>query len=83
VVDIKDMFIDIGASSKEEALEFGVRPGDQVVPFFEFQTMKNEKLLLAKAWDNRIGCAIAIDVLEQLQNQSHPNIVFGVGTVQE
>ncbi|WP_420486128.1 M42 family metallopeptidase [Gottfriedia acidiceleris] len=83
VVDIKDMFIDIGASSKEEALEFGVRPGDQVVPYFEFQTMKNEKLLLAKAWDNRIGCAIAIDVLEQLQGQAHPNIVFGVGTVQE
>ncbi|WP_369700014.1 M42 family metallopeptidase [Bacillus sp. AFS041924] len=83
VVDIKDMFIDIGASSREEALEFGVRPGDQVVPYFEFQKMKNEKLLLAKAWDNRIGCAIAIDVLEQLQGQAHPNIVFGVGTVQE
>src|SRR5699024_2986507 len=27
-VDIKDMFIDIGASSKEEAETFGVRPGD-------------------------------------------------------
>src|SRR5690625_7826453 len=25
-VDIKDMFIDIGAASKEEAAEFGVRP---------------------------------------------------------
>jgi putative aminopeptidase FrvX len=40
-VDIKDMFIDIGASSKEEAMEWGVRPGDQVVPYFEFQVMKN------------------------------------------
>ncbi|MFD3445360.1 M42 family metallopeptidase [Microbacteriaceae bacterium 4G12] len=82
-VDIKDMFIDIGASSKEEALEWGVRPGDQVVPYFEFQVMKNEKMLLAKAWDNRIGCAIAIDVLKHLQGEKHPNIVFGVGTVQE
>src|SRR5699024_9543759 len=27
-VEIKDMFIDIGASSKEEAEEFGVQPGD-------------------------------------------------------
>jgi putative aminopeptidase FrvX len=82
-VDIKDMFIDIGASSKEEAMEWGVRPGDQVVPYFEFQVMKNEKMLLAKAWDNRIGCAIAIDVLKQLKDQKHPNIVYGVGTVQE
>lgn len=57
-VDIKDMFIDVGASSKEEAQEFGIRPGDSVVPYFEFTQMKNEKMLLAKAWDNRIGCAI-------------------------
>jgi putative aminopeptidase FrvX len=82
-VDIKDMFIDIGASSKEEAESFGVQPGDSVVPYFEFTQMKNEKMLLAKAWDNRIGCAIAIEVLNQLKDESHPNIVYGVGTVQE
>src|SRR5699024_3875926 len=35
-VEIKDMFIDIGASSKEEAEEFGVQPGDSAVPYFEF-----------------------------------------------
>ena len=82
-IEIKDMFIDIGASSKEEAEKFGVRPGDSVVPYFEFTQMKNEKMLLAKAWDNRIGCAIAIDVLKQLQNEEHPNTVYGVGTIQE
>ncbi|WP_440896066.1 M42 family metallopeptidase [Amphibacillus sp. Q70] len=81
--DIKKMFIDIGATSKEEAESFGVKPGDSVVPYFEFQPMKNEKLLLAKAWDNRIGCAIAIEVLKQLKEIEHPNIVYGVGTVQE
>ncbi len=82
-VEIKDMFIDIGASSKEEAMEWGIRPGDQVVPYFEFTVLNNEKMLLAKAWDNRIGCAIAIDVLKQLKGTDHPNIVYGVGTVQE
>lgn len=82
-VDIKDMFIDIGASSREEVQEWGVKPGDMVVPHFEFTVMNNEKMLLAKAWDNRIGCAIAIDVLKNLKNESHPNVVYGVGTVQE
>ncbi|MFD2627939.1 M42 family metallopeptidase [Oceanobacillus kapialis] len=82
-VDVKDMFIDIGAASKEEALEFGVKPGDSIVPYFEFTQMKNEKLLMAKAWDNRIGCAIAIEVLKQLKDTDHPNVVYGVGTVQE
>lgn len=82
-VDIKDMFIDIGATTKDEAIEWGVRPGDMVVPYFEFTVMNNPKMLLAKAWDNRIGCAIAIDVMKNLKNADHPNIVYGVGTVQE
>ncbi|KGX93408.1 peptidase M28 [Pontibacillus halophilus JSM 076056 = DSM 19796] len=82
-IEIKDMFIDIGASSREEAQEFGVMPGDSIVPYFEFTQMPNEKMLLAKAWDNRIGCAVAIDVLKELQQEEHPNVVYGVGTVQE
>ncbi|SEJ27123.1 endoglucanase [Bhargavaea ginsengi] len=82
-VDIKDMFIDIGASSKEEAMEWGVLPGDMAVPYFEFTVMNNPDYLLAKAWDNRIGCAIAIDVLRELKDGQHPNTVFSAGAVQE
>ena len=69
-VDIKDMFIDVGATSKEEAMEWGILPGDMVVPYFEFTVMNNEKYLLAKAWDNRIGCAIAIDVMKALKDEN-------------
>lgn len=82
-VEIKDMFIDVGAASKDEAKEWGILPGDMIVPYFEFTVMNNEKHLLAKAWDNRIGCAIAIDVLKALKNEAHPNVVYGVGAVQE
>ena len=32
IVEKKDMFIDIGVESKEEAIALGVRPGDPVVP---------------------------------------------------
>ena len=81
--DIKHMFIDIGATSREEVLEWGIRPGDMVTPYFEFTVLKNEKMLMAKAWDNRIGCAVAIEVLKRLKGETHPNTVFGVGTVQE
>lgn len=83
VVQIKDMFIDIGASSKEEAMEFGVRPGDPIVPHCDFHVMPNPKILLNKAWDNRAGCAVAIMALEELQGQEHPNVVYAVGNVQE
>ncbi|WP_408007150.1 M42 family metallopeptidase [Pseudalkalibacillus sp. A8] len=82
-VPIKDMYIDIGASDKDNALEFGVRQGDSVIPYFEFTVMSNPKMLLAKAFDNRIGCAIVIDTLRQLKKIKHQNTIFGVGTVQE
>lgn len=79
----EDMFIDIGASSKEEAESFGVRPGDVAIPVTPFTVMKNPKLLLAKAWDNRIGCAMAVEVLKRLQATPHPNVVYAGATVQE
>lgn len=80
---VEDMFIDIGASSKEEAEEWGVRPGDQVIPVCPFTLMKNPKIMMAKAWDNRIGCAIAIEVLKRMKGENHPNTLYGVGTIQE
>ena len=83
VVDIKDMFIDVGVASKEEAQLAGIAPGDMITPYFEFNVMQNEKYLLAKAWDNRIGCAIAIDVMRAFENEAHPNIIYSVGNVRE
>ncbi len=77
------MFIDIGASSKEDAESMGVMPGDPVVPVSPFQQMRNPKFLMGKAWDNRIGCAIFMEVISELAGVNHPNTVYGVGTVQE
>ena len=38
---------------------------------------------MSKALDNRLGCALFIDVIKSLQDITHPNTVYGVGTVQE
>ncbi|MDP2426253.1 MAG: M42 family metallopeptidase [Candidatus Izemoplasmatales bacterium] len=83
VVDLKDMYLDLGLSSKEEVIALGVQVGDMVTPFIEFRKMANPKYLLAKAFDNRIGVALAIEVLKNLQGVAHPNRYFGVATVQE
>ena len=45
--------------------------------------MANPNLLLAKAWDNRLGCALAAEVALALKGQKHPNRLFAVATVQE
>ncbi len=81
--DPKEMYIDVGAASREEAERFGIRPGDPVVPESSFTVMKNERLLMAKAWDNRFGCAAVVEVLRALQEEPHPNTVYGVANVQE
>ncbi|HHW92284.1 MAG TPA: M42 family metallopeptidase [Firmicutes bacterium] len=83
LVKRKDMFIDVGARDKNEAESFGIRPGDPIVPAGNFATMRNENLLLAKAWDDRAGCALLIEVCEELSKRQHPNTVYAVGTVQE
>jgi putative aminopeptidase FrvX len=84
VVEIKDMFIDVGASSKKEAEDdFGIKPGDPAVPVTDFEVMKNGRNVLAKAWDDRAGCALFVDVIKALQKIKHPNTVYGAGTVQE
>jgi len=83
VYEKRDMFIDVGASSREEAESFGIRPGDPIVVVCPFTKMQNEKLLMAKAWDNRFGCALAIEVLRRLKRQPHPNVLYAVGNVQE
>ncbi|MBO0461083.1 MULTISPECIES: M42 family metallopeptidase [Enterococcus] len=81
--DIKDMFIDIGATSKEEATAWGIRPGDMVTPYIEYRRMNDGKFLLAKAWDNRIGTAVSLRVLENLAKEGHPNVLFAGSDVQE
>jgi endoglucanase len=83
VVEKKDMYIDVGASSKEEAEALGVRPGDAVVPRADFMVMANGKTYLSKAFDNRVGTALVVSVLQALQGKRHPNTVYGVVTVME
>ncbi len=82
-VKTKDMFIDIGVSSKQEAEEVGVRPGDPIVPWGPFTPLANGKYFMAKALDNRLGCAAAVEVLRELQGQHHPNILYAGATTQE
>ncbi|HOX38678.1 MAG TPA: M42 family metallopeptidase [Candidatus Brocadiia bacterium] len=84
VIAKKSMFIDVGATSKKQAeKEFGIRIGNPIVPRAGFEVMKNPKLLMSKAWDDRVGVGLFIDVIKALAGEKHPNSVFGVGTVQE
>ncbi|WP_057510564.1 M42 family metallopeptidase [Staphylococcus simulans] len=82
-IDIKDMFIDVGVASKEEAEKLGMDIGDMVTPYSEFEVLGDENYLTAKAFDNRFGCALAVDTLNNLKDDAiNVNLVSGA-TVQE
>lgn len=83
VMKLADMFIDIGACDGFDVKTLAVKPGDPIIPDSRFQVMGNSDMYMSKAFDNRIGVAVAVAVINELGNADHPNTVFGVGTVQE
>jgi len=83
VVEKKDMYIDIGVSSQEEVDEAGVRVGDPIVPDARFTPLAGGKTYLSKAFDDRVGCALVIEVLQHFAAKEHPNVIYGAATTQE
>ncbi len=84
IPEINNMYIDVGATKKFQVTEkLGLKPGDPIMPVGQFEELANTDLLLAKAWDDRMGCAALTDLLEKSVAMEHPNTIFLVGTVQE
>ncbi|SFD61807.1 endoglucanase [Lentibacillus persicus] len=82
-MDTKDMLIDIGADDKDDAAKIGIKPGQSIVPICPFTPMANEKKIMAKAWDNRYGCGLSVELLKELQGEKVPNQLYSGATVQE
>ena len=77
ILDYENMFIDIGASDKDNAEKL-VKLGDPITIKQEFTALG--KYFKGKALDNRIGCAIMIEVMKRAKTNA---TIYGVGTVQE
>jgi len=84
LMKLDDMFIDVGAGSREEVLvELGIRLGDPIVPLSPFTPLSRPDLFVCKALDDRIGVALTIQLIQELESRDHPNTVVAVATVQE
>ncbi|WOV83245.1 M42 family metallopeptidase [Sporosarcina jeotgali] len=82
-MDVKNMLIDIGADDLEDAKRIGIRPGQQALPVCPFTPMANEKKIMAKAWDNRYGCGLALELLKEVKDTDLPNQLYSGATVME
>ncbi|BCX46933.1 peptidase M28 [Haloferula helveola] len=84
VMPIDRMFIDVGASSRAEAIEdFGISLGDPIAPVSAFTPMAGKDLYMAKAFDNRVGMAGAIHAGLLAGGDERGNRLLLAGTVQE
>lgn len=81
--NLADMILDVGASSKEEAIAFGVELGNMVLFDNPFSYTQNKKRVIAKAIDNRYGCGLALEAIKAFADIELPyHLVIGA-TVQE
>jgi len=80
IIAYDELFIDIGAESKEDVAKMGVKVGDPVG--FDAKYAKIGKdTVIGKAFDDRVGCAVMIETLKLLEKTDCT--VYAVGTVQE
>ena len=80
---VKTLRIDLGASSKEEVMEMGIRLGDSAVLDGEFTTLAKNRYS-AKALDARSGCALGVELLQAVKDvQFDFDLYVGASVMEE
>lgn len=84
VTDISSLVIDVGATSRQEAVEvYHIRIGEPIVPDVAFSYDPHSQVMLGKALDNRLGCACVVETLAALSGEELAVDVVGTFTSQE
>lgn len=80
----EDIVLDVGAASREEVQQLGIRPGDFIAPVSPFTVLAHQRYA-AKAWDDRVGLVVMIEALRKLRARGArvPNSIYFVATTQE
>lgn len=83
-LDIKDITVDVGAVSREEAIEvYGIRIGEPVVPDVTFTYAEDTDLMVGKSFDCRLGCAAILKTMHELAGQELAVDIVGACASQE
>jgi endoglucanase len=84
VWSVDQVFLDVGATSRDEVEAMGIRPGDGIAPSSAFTVLPNERYA-AKAWDDRVGIAVMVAAARRIQAEGIdlPGDIVWVATTQE
>ena len=81
-VSVQDLWIDVGADSREEAQAWGIGIGDPVV-FHPNFTAIGDHTIISKAVDNRAGCAILVETAKRMKEKRLDYTLYLAAAVQE
>jgi endoglucanase len=82
VPPIEEMYIDVGAWSREEAKEMGIKVGTPIAFDAEPQVLAND-LIASHAVDDKAGLTVLLAVAKGLKKEETSATVYYIGTVEE
>ncbi|MGC9153318.1 MAG: M42 family metallopeptidase [Vulcanisaeta sp.] len=79
----EELYVDAGFSSRDEALKNGIIPGTPGTFVGDFR--QRGPTIIGKAFDNRVGCSVLVDVLKDIKNKvgGDVSIYFAWNTQEE
>ncbi len=80
--EVKELWVDLGASSALEVAELGIRVGDPMVLAAGLVRLAGDRIA-SRAVDNRIGAFVVLEALRILAQDPPRAAAFAVATVQE
>jgi putative aminopeptidase FrvX len=83
VTPLKELYIDVGASSAQQVASMGIRIGDPVSFVGELTEFADGDRVCGKAMDDRAGIAILIQAMSELKDESPFGGVYALATVLE
>jgi len=83
VSSFDDFYLDIAADDYDHAKSLGVKIGQQVVFENVYKESKDGKKIFSKAWDNRFGSGMVLDILESIEKEDLKCKLYAGANVQE
>lgn len=79
---VRELWVDVGAGSREEVTELGIRPGDPMVLDAGLLSLAGDRIA-SRAIDNRVGAYVVLEALRLLAEDPPGAEAVAVATTQE
>lgn len=83
VPPLRDLYVDMGFDDPEGVANLGIRVGDAIAYEAPMRALANPDRFSGKALDNRVGCAVVVELARRLAGELHACTLHLVVTVQE